>query len=66
VSSYGVCHNTVIGEWLTMPAIRSYDSIGACGQYMTYTPNTGECTVYYDKIETLTRISRCFINMMAK
>lgn len=48
-----VCDAYVIGEWLTMPAIRSYDSIGGCGQYMSYTPKTGECTVYYDKIETV-------------
>lgn len=47
------CHCVVIGEWLTMPAIRSYDSIGGCAQYMTYTPNTGECTVYYDQISTV-------------
>lgn len=47
------CYNTVIGEWLTMPAIRSYDSIGGCGQYMSYTPNTGECKVYYDQTSTI-------------
>ena len=44
-----VCESIVIGEWLTMPAFRGYDSIGACAKYMTITPNTAECTIYYDQ-----------------
>lgn len=46
-----VCDMAVNAEWLTMPAIRSYDSVGACGQYLDCLPGTGTCEVSYERKE---------------
>ena len=46
-----ICEMVVLAEWLTMPIIRSYDSVGACGQYLNYLPETGKCEISYDKKE---------------
>ena len=46
-----ICKMQVSAEWLTMPIIRSYDSIGACGQYLNCLTGTEECKVSYTKME---------------
>lgn len=48
-----ICELVVLAEWLTMPIIRSYDSVGACGQYLNYLPGTEECEISYDKKELI-------------
>ena len=42
------CESIVIGEWLTMPFFRAYDSIGACAKYISITPGTAQCSITYD------------------
>ena len=41
-----ICELVVSAEWLTMPIIRSYDSVGACGQYLNYLPGTEKWNPY--------------------
>lgn len=52
------CESIVIGEWLTMPFFRAYDSIGACAKYISITPGTAQCSITYDCTTTINGTSK--------